>query len=156
MDQREEPLAEIRLVDASPGDEEWLDGLRRRAYAELFRVTWGGWDEDRHARQFSECMERGRISIIEAGGTRVGMIQLLEHDDAIELAEVQVEPSRQGRGIGTHVIRELLSDARARGLGVRLSVGLKNHEAIRLYERLGFESAGRSATHCHMTHAAEV
>jgi hypothetical protein len=31
----------------------------------LFDATWGGWDEVRHSRQFSESMERGQISIIE-------------------------------------------------------------------------------------------
>jgi hypothetical protein len=30
-----------RLVDASSTDETWLDGLRRRAYADLSTATWG-------------------------------------------------------------------------------------------------------------------
>ena len=58
-----------RLIDASSADEAWLDGLRRRTYADLFNATWGGWDEARHVRQFSQSMQRGHISIIEVDGS---------------------------------------------------------------------------------------
>lgn len=143
-----------RLIDASPADEDWLDGLRRRAYADLFGATWGGWDEARHMRQFSECVTQGHISIIEVDGERVGMVQLLEKSDAVEVAEIQIDPSHQGGGIGTSVLLDVISDARARGRDVRLSVGLKNQKAITLYERLGFVAVRQSETHCHMRYAA--
>lgn len=141
-------------MDASPGDEAWLEGLRRRAYADLFHATWGGWDEERHSRQFSECMKRGRISIIEVGGERVGMVQVFEESDAVEIGEIQVDQRHQSRGVGTSVLLDVISNASARGRDVRLSVGLKNREAIRLYERLGFVSVGQSETHCHMRYEA--
>ena len=143
-----------RLIDASSEDEEWLDGLRRRAYQDLFNITWGGWDEARHSRQLSESIRRGRISIIEVDGKRVGMIQLLDHDDAVEIAEIQIDPSDQHRGIGTSVLVDVISHASARGREVHLSVGLANHQAIKLYERLGFSSVGQSETHCHMVYRA--
>ena len=152
---RGDPKVTYRLIDASPADEPWLDELRRRAYADLFKATWGGWDEDRHLRHFSESMKRGHISLIVIDGTRVGMIQILDHGDAVEVAEVQIDPSHQGRGIGTRVLQEVISNATARGLGVRLSVGLKNQKTIRLYERLGFKSERRSETHCDMRYGAE-
>lgn len=144
-----------RLIDASPADETWLDGLRRRAYEDLFNATWGGWDEARHLRQFSQSMKRGHISIIEVDGKRVGMVQLLEDSEAVEVAEIQIDPSDQSRGVGTSVLLDVISDACGRGRDVRLSVGLKNQRAIRLYERLGFSSVARSETHCHMRYAAE-
>lgn len=75
---REKRQVRYRLTEATSADEAWLEGLRRRAYAELFEATWGGWDEERHARQFSESVSRGHVSIIEVDGDRVGMVQLLE------------------------------------------------------------------------------
>lgn len=54
-----------RIRDATSSDEVWLEDLRRRAYADLFDATWGGWDEARHSRQFSGSIKRGNISIIE-------------------------------------------------------------------------------------------
>jgi ribosomal protein S18 acetylase RimI-like enzyme len=139
-----------RLVAASPGDEAWLEDLRRHAYAGLFDATWDGWDEARHSRQFSESLERGHISIIEVDGDRVGMIQLLEGKNGVEVAEIQIHPRCQNRGVGTSVLVDVISEASARGRDVRLSVGLKNQKAIRLYERLGFVSMGQSETHRHM------
>ncbi|HSR43362.1 MAG TPA: GNAT family N-acetyltransferase [Longimicrobiales bacterium] len=139
-----------RTRDAESADEAWLDGLRRRAYADLFAATWGGWDEARHSRHFADSMKRGNISIIEVEGTRVGMIQLLEHGDTVEIREIQIEPRHQARGIGTSVLVDVIAKASAQGREVRLSVGVKNEEAIRLYERLGFVTVGQSETHRHM------
>jgi len=65
-----------QLIPASLVDEARLERLRRDVYQELFNATFGAWDEARHARQFSECLNRGGISIIEVDGVRVGMIQL--------------------------------------------------------------------------------
>lgn len=143
-----------RLIDASSVDDGWLDGLRRRAYADLFNTTWGGWDETRHLRQLSESKRRGHISIIEVDGKPVGMIQLLDHSEAVEIAEIQVDPSHQDRGIGTSVLRDVISNARAQGRDVCLRVGLKNQKAIELYERLGFSSVEQSETHCYMRYPA--
>lgn len=143
-----------RLVDASSADEAWLEDLRRRVYADLFTATWGGWDEARHARHFSEQMRHGHISIIQVSGIPVGMIQLLEDQDAVEIRELQVDPRHQNRGIGTNVLLGVIRDASARGQDICLSVGLKNERAIRLYERLGFSSVGQSPTHLNMRYEA--
>lgn len=142
------------LVDACPEDEPWLDGLRRRAYADLFTATWGGWDEERHRRHFSASIDDGHISIIKVDGVRVGMLQLLEDEDAVEVREIQIDPDHQGRGIGRAVLLDVISDATAGGRDVRLSVGLKNERARRLYEGLGFVSVGKSESHCHMRYEA--
>lgn len=153
-ERRESDQVRHRLIDASPEDEAWLEGLRRRAYADLSDATWGGWDEARHRRHFSDSMREGHISIIQVDGTRVGMIQLLVKGDALEVREIQIEPRHQGQGIGTGVLLDVISNASAQGHDVRLSVGLKNEKAIRLYERLGFACVGQSKTHYHMRYEA--
>ena len=82
------------------------------------------------------------------------MIQRVEHSDEVEIAEIQIDPSHQSRGIGTGVLLDVISTARARGHDVRLSVGLTNQKAINLDERLGFTSVERSETHCYMRYRA--
>ena len=94
-----------QLVSAVPEDEAWLEQLRRAVYQELFLATWGGWDEARHLRHCAECWERGGISRIEIDGVRVGMIQLFDHPDGIEIGEIQIQPSYQNRGIGARLLR---------------------------------------------------
>ena len=139
-----------RLIGASPEDEAWLESLRRSVYQELFQATWGGWDEARHMRHFSECISREHISIIELDGVRVGMIQIFDGPNAVEVGEIQVQPSNQNRGVGTAVLEDLIAHAHENRKSVRLSVGLKNDRAYRLYQRLGFRQVARTETHHHM------
>lgn len=136
-----------RLVSASIEDEAWLEQLRRDVYQELFVATFGCWDEARHARQFSECLKRGGISIIEVDGTRVGMIQLFDQPNAVEVCEIQIKPSHQNQGIGSRVLKDTIARAHERRKKVLLYVALKNERAYQLYRRLGFQRVAHNDTH---------
>lgn len=57
-------LNQYRLVPALEADRVWLGELRHSVYQELFKVTFGGWDEARHIRHSKECWEGAHISII--------------------------------------------------------------------------------------------
>jgi ribosomal protein S18 acetylase RimI-like enzyme len=138
------------LIAASPEDEAWLENLRRNVYQELFYATWGGWDEARHQRHFAECIALGHIFIIEVDRTPVGMIQILEDATALEVGEIQIQPATQNHGVGTAVLKDVIARAHEGGKSVRLSLGLKNAGAYRLYERLGFHRVDETATHYHM------
>ena len=138
------------LVPARVEDKAWLECLRRDVYQELFKVTFGGWDEVRHVRQFAECWERGHISIIKVDGARVGMIQLFEQPHVVEVGEIQLQPSHQSRGIGSRTLKDTIAGALKQGKEVILSVGLKNDRALQLYLRLGFQKVAQSETHNHM------
>ncbi len=144
---------EIRLKTALATDERWLDQLRRGVYQELFRATWGGWDEARHMRQFAKCWKLGNISLIEVDGVRVGMIQLFDSPDSVEVGEIQIELSHQNRGIGAALLRDVTTRAHRQRKTVLLSVGLQNHGALRLYQRLGFRLVEKTETHHHLTYA---
>jgi len=140
-----------RLVESTPADVHWLEDLRRSVYQDLFHATWGGWDEARHQRHLAECLNRGNISIIEVGGSRVGMIQVFNKPDAVEIGEIQIQRHDQNRGIGTTVLLDIVAMAHSHGKRVSLRVGLKNDKAFRLYRRLGFQLVATTQTHHHMT-----
>lgn len=140
------------LRPATDADKAWLDSLRRAAYRDLFNTTWGGWDEARHQRHFSEFWEAGGISIVSVDGEPVGVLQLFDSKDVVEIRELQVLPQRQNRGIGTHILSDVIERATKEEKPASLHLGLKNQGALRLYERLGFEETGRSDTHIYMTH----
>lgn len=144
-----------QLLLAVREDEAWLEQLRRAVYQELFLATWGGWDEARHLRHCAECWERGGISRIEIDGVRVGMIQLFDHPDGIEIGEIQIQPSYQNRGIGTRLLRDTIDRAHEQHKKVSLSVALKNARAYRLYERLGFQKVAHNETHNLMAYPAQ-
>jgi hypothetical protein len=85
------------LVPATAEDPPWLEQLRRAVYRDLFSATWGGWDEARHLRHCAECWALGGIYCIEVDGERIGMIQLLDRPDAVDIGEIQIQPTHQGR-----------------------------------------------------------
>ena len=66
----------------------------------------------------------------------------VDHDTP-ELA-VAVEPGYEGRGIGSTMMRDLFDDVTGRFPAVVLSVRAEN-PAVRLYERLGFETVATIA-----------
>jgi ribosomal protein S18 acetylase RimI-like enzyme len=144
------PITTHWLVPASIGDQHWLEHLRRAAYRDLFDATFGGWDEGKHSRQFAECWQRGSILLIKAAGSQVGMIQVFDSEDALQIGELQIHPEHQNRGVGSRLLEEVRTGAHRRGKAVRLSVGKKNDGAFRLYRRLGFRLDYETDTHFHL------
>ena len=85
--------------------------------------------------------------VVEVGETRVGMIQLFEFPDAVEVGEIQIAPNYQNNGIGTRLLQDTIARAHAEQKKVCLSTGLKNRRAFELYVRLGFRHVGQTDTH---------
>ena len=78
------------------------------------------------------------------------MVQLFDRDDSVEIGEIEIQRTAQSLGIGTRVLQDIIADAHHRNKRVVLSVGLGNHRALQLYERLGFHRIAQSETHHHM------
>jgi GNAT superfamily N-acetyltransferase len=76
-------------------------------------------------------------SVIESGGERAGRLRVTRSTDGIELSGIQLLPHVQGRGIGTAIIEDLKSEAKAAGIPLDIGVEKDNPRARRLYERLG-------------------
>jgi len=62
----------------------------------------------------------------------VGMVQMFDQTGAVEIAELQIQPSHQNRGIGGRVLTDIVDQAHKRGKTVTLSVALKNEHGIRV------------------------
>jgi ribosomal protein S18 acetylase RimI-like enzyme len=139
-----------RFIRAAVHDRRWLDQLRRTVYRDLFIATFGRWDEARHVRHTRECWDRGPISILEVEGERVGMVQILDQKDFVELAEIQILPAHQNHGIGRRILSDIVNQAHKRGKSVKLSVALKNERAYDFYQRCGFQKVAQTETHHHL------
>lgn len=114
------------LRNSEPKDQAWLESLRWEVYKDLFDLTWGGWDEERHQRHFSAFLKDGNIQIIEVSGGPAGVLQMFESDDNIEMGEVQISLEFQGQGLGTKVLNDVISHAKKASKNVTLATGLKN------------------------------
>jgi [ribosomal protein S18]-alanine N-acetyltransferase len=65
-------------------------------------------------------------------------------DREIQLIDIAVRPERRRRGVGEHLLREMIRIGTSRGMEhVWLEVRTSNLGARRLYEKLGFVAVGR-------------
>jgi len=119
----------LRLADL-PAVEE----IERRAY----RTPWS------RSMFASELAKSTSICLGAVEGERlVGYVINSRYVDAWHVMNVAVDPDYQRRGIATRLLErlfELTADDERRGY--TLEVRVSNHDAIRLYERLGFERRG--------------
>jgi ribosomal-protein-alanine N-acetyltransferase len=77
------------------------------------------------------------------GSELVGYIVNSRYVDAWHVMNVAVDPDRQRRGIATALLEHLFDLTREdERRGYTLEVRVSNEDAIRLYEKLGFESRG--------------
>lgn len=139
----------FELRAANDGDYEFLWNLRRTVMRPYIEATWG-WDEEWQANYFRDHFAPAACQMIQVAGVDVGMLAVEALVESVFLANIEIIATEQGRGLGTAVIRSLIADAARRGLLVTLQV-LKVNPARRLYERLGFEFTGETATHFLMT-----
>ncbi len=130
------------LRPRTPEDGEFL----RRAHHEGLRpwveATWG-WDEVTQAGFIKTWLEVGTPAIVLVGGEPAGYLETSTHETAVELTNVVLLPAFQGRGIGTRIVQDVIEQATAQRLPVRLQV-LRANPARALYERLGFRTLEES------------
>ena len=95
---------------------------------------------------WQESMRSGRSTLLVAlrDGEAVGVAQLVHHKIP-EICNVGVPEAHRGQGIGTALMSEAEDRARPAGR-LRLSVGIDNPAARRLYERLGYRPLGEQIT----------
>lgn len=89
------------------------------------------------AASFEQQWNSTQVRIITLNGSDVGWLQSLMRDDGLFVGQLFVDGPFQNRGIGTEVMKRLISEAAALNQAVLLSV-VKINPALRLYERLGF------------------
>ncbi len=75
------------------------------------------------------------------------MLELQERTEEVFIAEIEILPRFQGRGIGSQVIGEVLDRSSREGMPVALQVLKVNIRARNLYQRLGFGVTGENDTH---------
>lgn len=93
-----------------------------------------------HAQTVSYCnsFPQARFDIIELGGDAIGRIVVDRPGSMIHIVDQAVVPALRNRGIGTAVMRSLMTEAAQDGLPVRLKVASSNDPSMRLYLRLDF------------------
>ena len=79
----------------------------------------------------------GRFLVVLGDGVPIGRLYLGRLVDEIRIVDIALLPEHRGAGIGSRLIDDVLAEADAAGIFVRLHVEPWN-PALRLYERRGF------------------
>jgi ribosomal protein S18 acetylase RimI-like enzyme len=131
---------------ATQQDKEFLYDLLKATMRAYVEALWG-WDEAWQRAHFLEHLNLARSRIVVLDGVDIGVLTIEERQDEVFLGQIYILPTYQNRGIGTQLIRAVLSDAFAQELPVALRVLKSNPDAHRLYQRLGFQDSGETETH---------
>ena len=95
-----------------------------------FRFMSTTWDDD---------LDASRVALVD--GEPAGICKLAIRGDQGWIAGVGVAVPHRGKGIGEALMLGAIDEARSRGLrDLWLEVLVQNEPAIRLYEKLGFET----------------
>jgi ribosomal protein S18 acetylase RimI-like enzyme len=125
---------QIAIRPATAIDAEFVYKLTEACMRRYAEQQWGNWDERRTRRSFQPVTHQ----IIQFEGNDVGCLEVIESPRDFDLNKLYILPQYQNRGIGSYVLHQVISRARAKKRPLRLSVLVVNRAARRLYERLGF------------------
>ncbi|MFF5720888.1 GNAT family N-acetyltransferase [Streptomyces buecherae] len=129
-------MADWSLRPAAAADVEAVAALRAVVLrADLERL--GRYDPRRVRQRLRDGFDPAHTWVIEVGGAFAGCVALRPAAGGRWLEHFYLAPERQGGGVGSAVLAELLARCDRDGTRVRLNV-LRGSPARRLYERHGF------------------
>jgi ribosomal protein S18 acetylase RimI-like enzyme len=130
------PIIDLRR--ASDLDEPLVERIFLRAGREMITAARGHWDEERERLQFREQLDLDSTWIVRHGDVDVGFMMVVVQPDLTELHTLCILPEWQEQGLGSKFVRDLVTEASARGQKIELQVLKTNTRARSFYERLGF------------------
>ncbi len=135
--------ATLRLAIA--GDEPYLHWLEEACMRDYAIALWGSW---RPRPADALILDEHRIIVAEEED--VGCVSVTRRDDHVWVNKLYVAPIHQKRGYGAIALRQVLGEARAVGLPLRLSV-LTTNPAVAFYRREGLVIYEETAERRYMT-----
>jgi len=111
---------------------EWTESQKRDFVTQQF---------DAQDAYYREQFPDARYDVIVVDGKDAGRLYVDRREDEIRVLDILIASTHRRRGVGRHLLGELVGEARERKLPVRIHVEQQN-PALRLYEALGFRVLG--------------
>ena len=134
------------LAQAQKSDFEFLKYVHHTTLKEHVAKIWG-WNEDQQNQFFKDAFNTRHFQLIAIGETSVGYLEINETQDTLNISNILILPEFQGKGVGSQIIKSIISNAKHTNKRVALGVFKVNTRARKLYEKLGFHIHGETPTH---------
>lgn len=146
------PNYEFRKVSAD--DYEYIYQLKKDAYKKYVEENFGVWDEEQQRQFFNRFFDAYKCGmyVITQNGTDIGFYNFELNEDMYEIVNICIIPEYQNRGIGTAILKDILSENKDREVHLQY---FKQNPVGALYERLGFERCGETNSHYKMIRMPE-
>lgn len=131
------------VIDVEPADQPEIQRLLGLSDAVAARLYPGAFRQSLTAASLA-LPSVALFVARDASGQALGCAALVDlSDGTAELKRMIVDPDHARRGVGRSLLLAILQAARAQGIrSVLLEVGIRNVEARRLYESVGFRDLG--------------
>jgi len=137
----------VSLRPVTDADREFLITVYGSTRAEeLAQVAWDEgqkdafvrWQFERQDGDYRQRFPNARYNVILVDGVPAGRIWIGVSDKEIRLLDIALLTGFQNRGVGTHLLRQMMAEATESNKVLRHMVFMLNDNAFRFYERLGF------------------
>lgn len=140
----------INLIKYTDEFYEFVYEVKKNAYIKYVEQIWGPWNEEDQRKYFDNFINTYKENsyIIELNGEYIGFYndELLE-DNTYEIGNICIIPKHQGKGIGTKLLKEILSKNKDKDIKIQY---FKQNPVGELYKRLGFIPTGETNYHYQM------
>lgn len=125
----------LKYRKASESDLDFLLDLRMKTMNEHYANS--SLPTDRESTLQRVLYQFEKANIILFNNEPIGLLKIDRSKDKIEVLQLQVDPSQQGKGLGKIILKQIIAEALSSQKPVVLSV-LKTNKAQNLYSSLGF------------------
>lgn len=136
----------LTLIPATPHDMPFIRQAHDATTRPHVEAIWG-WDDAIRDGFFAAYFAKENLFVIHWHNELVGAVQIHPRNDALDIAQLEIDPEYQRKGIGTAVIRDVQHQATAMATDVHLQVLKIDTDAAPLYRALGFQETGTTETH---------
>lgn len=126
---------DLHYKQADENDIDFLLALRIKTMNPHYETS--GLSTDRETTLQRVLYQFDKANIIFLDNEPIGLLKVDRTFTNIEVLQLQIDPSQQGKGLGKKNLMDILEEASLAGKTVSLSV-LKTNKAQHLYKSLGF------------------
>jgi GNAT superfamily N-acetyltransferase len=113
--------------------------LRLTGWDETQKVAFPRMQFDAQSSYYEEHYRGAKFSVILSDDHPAGRLYVARWREEIRIVDIALLPEHRGMGIGTQLLRDLISESEDSGKPLSIHVERFN-PALRLYERLGFRA----------------